>query len=290
MLEIIQNEYMKVTVSAHGAELQSLRDYKDRELLWQGDPAYWGRRSPLLFPIVGSLAGGAYRLEGQTFELGRHGFARDMDFELVKRSKKSLAYKLVSNEETRRLFPYDFTLRAIYRLEDNALRVRWRVHNKDRRLMYFSIGGHPAFNLPDVQRGEPMHGTLLFEPSDGLERLRINTDGLVEPERHPVKTDGGRWAFTEESFKDDALVFDRSQLRRISLLDAEGRKRISVSLDAPAVGIWSPYGKNAPFVCIEPWFGVADKAGFNGELSQKYLINTLQPGAFFMGEYLIYVD
>ncbi len=289
MEETIQNECMTVTVSAHGAELQSLRDYKGRELLWQGDPAYWGRRSPLLFPIVGTLAGGAYRLEGQTYKLGRHGFARDMDFELVKRSKRSLAYKLVSDETTRRLFPYDFTLRVIYRLEDNALRVRWRVHNKDRRLMYFSIGGHPAFNLPDVRPGEPMHGTLRLEPADGLERLRINADGLVEPGRHAVATEGGDWAFTEESFKDDALVFDHSQLRRISLLDAEGRKRVSVSLDAPAVGIWSPYGKNAPFVCIEPWFGVADSVGFSDDFSRKYLINTLQPGAFFMGEYLIYV-
>lgn len=286
-MEILKNEHLTIEVSSLGAELQSIRDAEGHEYLWQADERYWPRHSPILFPIVCGLWEDKYRTEGQEFAMGRHGFARDTEFKLLKKSATKLTYAMESNEETLKAYPYKFILSVTYRLENNRIHVVWHVHNTDDKEIHFQIGGHPAFNLPDVKEGEPMRGVMCFDNMGRVERIYGNVGGCVRPERFDTGSVDGVWTFTEETFRDDAVIIDRSQLRQVCLLDKTAHPVVTVDFQAPAVGIWSPYGKNAPFVCIEPWYGLHDWIEYQGEFKEKYLMNHLQPGASFMSEYVI---
>ena len=286
-MEQLKNEKLTVTISSHGAELQSIKNAEGREYLWQGDEKFWPRRSPLLFPIVCGLWKDEYRVDGHTYNLPRHGFARDMDFEVVEKTDTSVTYTLESNEQTRDVYPYDFELDVTYLLNDDAISVIWSVKNTGKDEMHFQIGGHPAFNLPGVNEGDKMHGSILFDNVEPLTRIIGNTGGCIKPERHELKTDRQVWNFDEESFADDAVILDKSQVGLAVIQDAEGQPQVGLSFEAPCVGIWSPYGKNAPFVCIEPWYGVHDWAGYEGEFKDKYLMNHLLPGAMFVSDYEI---
>ena len=288
-MEELKNDKITVIISAHGAELQSIKSAEGREYLWQGDEKYWPRRSPLLFPIVCGLWNGQYRVDGKTYELPRHGFARDMDFDVIEKTESSVTYELTSNEETMKVYPYEFGLNVSYFLNDDMINVVWTVRNMGKEEMHFQIGGHPAFNLPDVGEGDKVEGTLLFDNEQPLTRIIGNTGGCIKPERYDVKTDRHIWAFDEESFADDAVILDKSQVGMAVIVDKEGRPQIGLSFDCPCLGIWTPYGKHAPFLCIEPWYGVHDWAGYEGEFKDKYLMNQLLPGGTFMASYEIKV-
>ena len=288
-MEELKNDKITVIISAHGAELQSIKSAEGREYLWQGDEKYWPRRSPLLFPIVCGLWNGQYRVDGKTYELPRHGFARDMDFDVIEKTESSVTYELTSNEETMKVYPHECGLNVSYFLNDDMINVVWTVRNMGKEEMHFQIGGHPAFNLPDVGEGDKVEGTLLFDNEQPLTRIIGNTGGCIKPERYDVKTDRHIWAFDEESFADDAVILDKSQVGMAVIVDKEGRPQIGLSFDCPCLGIWTPYGKHAPFLCIEPWYGVHDWAGYEGEFKDKYLMNHLLPGATFMASYEIKV-
>ena len=236
-MEELKNDKITVIISAHGAELQSIKSAEGREYLWQGDEKYWPRRSPL----------------------------------------------------TIKVYPYEFGLNVSYFLNDDMINVVWTVRNMGKEEMHFQIGGHPAFNLPDVGEGDKVEGTLLFDNEQPLTRIIGNTGGCIKPERYDVKTDRHIWAFDEESFADDAVILDKSQVGMAVIVDKEGRPQIGLSFDCPCLGIWTPYGKHAPFLCIEPWYGVHDWAGYEGEFKDKYLMNHLLPGATFMASYEIKV-
>lgn len=286
-MEQIRNDKLTVAVSALGAELQSIKDADGKEYLWQGDPEYWNRRSPLLFPVVCGLWKDTYRLDGQQYTMGRHGFARDMQFKLIAQGDDQVIYALSDSAETMGQYPFRFNLSVSYKLRGNRLHVVWHVENTDTKPIFFQIGGHPAFNVPGQLPSEPLQGRLRFDCNDPI-RLFGNVGGCIDRGRHATAdTADGVWAFTEESFKDDAVIFDHSQIRQIDVLNPNGEPEVSLSFKAPAVGIWSPYGKNAPFVCIEPWYGIHDWAEYEGDFRDKYLMNQLLPGASFMSEYII---
>lgn len=285
-MEQIKNEHLTIGISAHGAELQSIKDSDGKEYLWQANPSIWGRHSPILFPIVCGLWNDTCRIDGKEFNMSRHGFARDTDFTLVAQGKEKVVYAMHENEATLKVYPYHFNLAVSYRLAKNKIKVVWHVENTGRKEMYFQIGGHPAFLIPGLLPSEPMHGRLRLDDTEPR-RIFGNVKGCVTPEHSAVVTEEGILSFDEELFKDDALIFDHSQLHKVSLLNHENKAEVSVEFKAPAVGIWSPYGKNAPFVCIEPWYGIADWADYDGEFKDKYLMNKLLPGASFMSEYTI---
>ena len=285
-MEQIKNDKLTVTVSKHGAELQSIKDANGKEYLWQADPKFWDRHSPLLFPIVCGLWENKYRVNGKEYKLGRHGFARDTDFKLIAQGDNQLVYCLNDSTETLKDYPYHFNLAVSYKITENTIKVVWHVENTDNKEIYFQIGGHPAFNVPDLKQGEPLAGTLKFneeEPS----RLYGNVGGCITPGYHKVKTEDGLYKFTQDDFKDDAVIFDHSQLKKISIINKEGKPEVTLDIKTPAVGIWSPYGKDAHFVCIEPWYGIHDWAEYDGEFKDKYLMNKLLPGCSFMSEYTI---
>lgn len=285
-MEQIKNEKLTLTVSEHGAELQSIKDKNGKEYLWDGDEKYWNRHSPILFPIVCGLWKDTYRTEGKEFKLSRHGFARDTDFKLIKKGNDRITYALSYSEDTLKVYPYKFNLAISYRLEENTIHVIWHVENIDDKIIYFQIGGHPAFLVPGATKGEPLKGKLRFDNKEP-ERLYGNVEGCLAKGYHKVGTKNGLWEFTEDSFADDAVIFDRSQLKKIELLNEKDEPEVTLNIKTPAVGIWSPAGKHAPFVCIEPWYGIHDWAEYNGEFKDKYLMNQLLPGSSFMSEYTI---
>jgi galactose mutarotase-like enzyme len=217
----------------------------------------------------------------------RHGFARDMDFQLIAKTDRKVTFALEDTPETHRCYPYHFMLSITYRLDGNKIHVIWHVHNTERNEIHFQIGGHPAFMIPGVKEGDEVKGTIRFDNTDKIERLIGNMNGCIIPGRFDVGSMDGIWHFNEDSFKEDCVIIDKSQVKQVALLDEDGQPSVTVDMKTPCVGIWAPYGKHAPFVCIEPWYGIHDKVEYSGDFRQKYLMNHLQPGASFLSEYTI---
>lgn len=291
-MKTLTDNILTVEVSDHGAELQSIRK-GSVEYLWQGDPAYWGRRSPVLFPIVGSVWEKKYRVDGKEYELGQHGFARDMDFALVSESETEVRYRLESTEDTLKKYPYPFVLEIAYRLHDNKLDVIWEVSNPADKEMFFQIGAHPAFIYPDYAPELKERGYFVFDRTEGLECIRIAEKGCVDAvTKYPLEIPSdGRLPIDRETFDEiDTIMLEDSQVHEVALQRADGTPWLRVIFDAPVVGIWSPPGKVAPFICIEPWYGRCDRAGYEGEYKDKDWMNRLAPGEKFSSVYTIEIE
>ncbi len=287
-MTILSNDVLTVEVSGHGAELQSIR--KDGvEYLWQGDKTYWGRRSPVLFPIVGSVWESRYRVDGREYLLGQHGFARDMDFALVSASETEVRYRLESSEDTLEKYPYHFVLEIAYRLRGNCLDVVWEVTNPSEKEIHFQIGAHPAFFYPDYDPERSGRGFFTFDRTEGLECIRIKEKGCVDAEtRYPLEMPDGRLKLEKDTFDAiDTIMLQDSQVRRVCMFREDGTPWLSLSFDAPVVGIWSPPGKVAPFICIEPWYGRCDRVGYEGDYKDKDWMNHLKSGERFESVYTI---
>ncbi|MBQ8855097.1 MAG: aldose 1-epimerase family protein [Bacteroidales bacterium] len=287
-MTILSNDTLRVEVSAHGAELQSIRK-GDVEYLWQGDSRYWGRRSPVLFPIVGSVWESKYRVDGTEYKLGQHGFARDMDFTLVSASQTEVRYRLESSEETLAKYPYPFVLEIAYRLHGGCVDVIWEVSNPSDKEMFFQIGAHPAFFYPDYDPDASGRGFFTFDCTEGIECIRIKEKGCVDAQtKWPLEMLEGRLKLEKDTFDAiDTIMIQDSQISRVNMFREDGSPWLSLSFDAPVVGIWSPPGKVAPFICIEPWYGRCDRAGYEGEYRDKDWTNRLMPGERFMSVYTI---
>ncbi|MCD8032317.1 MAG: aldose 1-epimerase family protein [Bacteroides sp.] len=289
-MKTLSNEYLTIRVSGKGAELCSLFSHDTQsEYLWQADPTYWNRHSPVLFPIVGSVWENQYRYQGQTYYLSQHGFARDREFELILGKEDELRYRLVSNEETRKVYPFDFCLEIGYRLQGKQVEVIWNVQNPAQEKLFFQIGAHPAFYYPDFHTQDQIHGYFGFDRTEDLSYILISEKGCADPHTSYslILDSNGQLPIDTHTFDKDALILENSQLRRVALYDLRGNLRLSLRFDAPVVGLWSPPGKNAPFVCIEPWYGRCDRAGFTGTFDRKDWIQSLESGEAFQASYTI---
>lgn len=284
---ILNNEVLSISVKEHGAELCSIRK-GDVEYLWQADPAFWARHSPVLFPIVGSVWEGKFRVDGKEYQMGQHGFARDMDFTLVHKTDSEVRYRLESTPETLAKYPWPFVLEIGYRLHENNVDVIWEVTNPSDKPMPFQIGAHPAFYYPDYDPQTAQRGFFSFDKKEGIEYILISEKGCAEPSvKYHLPLTEGMLPLDTSSFSKDAFIIEDSQVGKVTLHRQDGTPWISVTFDAPLVGLWSPPGKNAPFVCIEPWYGRCDRAHYQGEYKDKDWINTLQPGEKFSSVYTI---
>ena len=286
----LQNEQISIIVSEKGAELQSIKDANGKEYLWQGNPKFWPRRSPILFPIVCSVNNDTYLVEGQEYHLPRHGFARDMEFKLISKSERKVTFALESNEDTKKVYPYDFTLSVSYTLEDNMIGVIWHVLNTDKQEIHFQIGGHPAFNIPDMKTGDNQFGNIRLDNKEPMDALHSYGDGSHEMDEIPfIEAENGIMEFSNNTWRNDSIKIHKSQLHRAELVNKTGDPEVTVEFRTPVIAFWSPYGKEAPFVCIEPWYGIGDPRGFIGEFKDKPLMNHLLPGASFMSKYDIII-
>jgi galactose mutarotase-like enzyme len=276
----LASEALSAAVNPHGAELSELRDAAGQDLLWNGDPAVWSGRAPILFPIVGTLAGGVYRLGARQFPLPRHGFARRNQFQLLHRNTSSAAFRLKADERTLQVYPFDFELDIEFALEDSSLNLTATVRNLGDDTMPASIGYHPAFRWP-LPYGEPRASHFIeFEFDETAPVRRLDPDGLLTTERHASPIRQRRLLLADALFENDALIFDDLRSRHVTYGAATG-PRIRLSFpDAPYLGIWSKPG--AGFVCIEPWQGIADPHGYEGTFSAKPGIFRVAPRASFV--------
>lgn len=285
---IIKNSRMTVEVSPMGAELMRVCDSRGCEMLWTGDPAYWKRRSPILFPNVGKTFGGVVRIGGKCYPTVQHGFARDRMFILEEAQGDHLTYLLRSDEDTLAVYPFPFELRIRYALCGSRLDVSWLVTNTGNEDMFFTIGGHPAFLLGD---GESKEGCSLHFP--GLTQLNClqldPASGTARPgSEFTLPLEDGMLPLTDALFANDALILDGGQVTDVRLVRRGYDGYLTVTCDGfPNFGIWSVPG--APFVCLEPWAGRCDDRGFSAELSEKNNVNRVCPGETFEKSYAVHL-
>lgn len=282
----LHNDVFSIEVAEHGAELVSLQ--KDGfEYIWPALPEFWKRHAPILFPIVGKVFDGTYRVNGTEYHLPQHGFARDSEFEVVEAHDEQATLRLRSSEETFRSYPYPFLLTATYSIEYNTLRCIWKVENPADEPMYFQIGAHPAFCYPHFEAEDVLHGYLEFSregaPTDVLTIALLGESGCVLPDTECLLLPESRLPLTQHIFDRGALVLEERQADRVTLFDKLRQPVLAVSFDAPVLGIWSP--SNAPFCCIEPWYGRADSEGFAGPIEQRQHIQLLPTHSAFTFEY-----
>lgn len=288
MQVLLENEVLKTAVNVFGAEIASIVNKQNGcEYIWNADETFWKRSAPVLFPIVGSLKNKEFLYDGMAYPMGQHGFARDMEFELISEADTEAWFRLASNEETLAKYPFVFTLSIGYVLTGNRVKVIWKVENKDDKEMYFSIGGHPAFMCPLNGEGTQTDYFISFDTDRNLTYSLLSPNGLVEQEDLILNTQGGMMPVDAHLFDKDALIIEGKQASRVSLCNKEKKPYLTVKFDAPLFGLWSPAGKNAPFICIEPWYGRCDKESFNGTLADREYGNTLQPGEIFEKSYEI---
>ena len=291
MKQHLESERLKITVDSHGGELCSLYDKaRDKELLWQADPAYWKRHAPILFPNVGRHFGDSYRIGERSYPSHQHGFARDMEFLPSPSPQGAIGFYLDSTPETRKDYPFDFRLITLYKLEKNVLTITWRVDNTGTEELPFTIGGHPAFNLPERKEGTDILCKLSFPESDGLSyHLLDKASGTVILDKvYMMPLEDHKTDIHKDQFDNDALVFDGGQITSVQLLSAEGEPVLGMKAESfPNFGIWSVPG--APFICLEPWEGRTDNYGYNGDLRDKKGVTILSPGRSFEKSYSIEV-
>lgn len=268
------NERLRVECLAQGAELRSVRLDSGQELLWSGDPAVWGRVSPVLFPVVGRLKDDLLHHGGQSYAMAQHGFARDRTFRLLESSRERCLWSLEDDAESRAQFPFPFELRIAYALNGAALDVTYELRNPGPGPLPASLGAHPAFRWPLGEGPREGHWLHFAQPEPApVRRLR---EGLLAPELHPTPVEGATLSLRDELFEADALIFPDLQSREVFYGAPEGISLRFHWEGFPHFGLWSKPG--AGFLCLEPWHGFASPWDFAGDFLQKPGVMVLNPG------------
>ena len=300
MRYVLENETLRVEIDSYGAEIKSIQRKSDgMEYMWQADPKYWGRTSPVLFPFVGVPKNKEYSYEGKTYSMGQHGFARDMEFTCESalpeenetgcvhiKDANNVWFALDSNDETYGKYPFRFRLHIGYELTGNQVKVSWRVKNIDGKPMYFSIGAHPAFRCPihgEVDKYE--YGLHFAGRTSHIHHHGNTPDGLAVMDDKILPLEDGKVVFTPGFFDECTYMVEGKQTGEVSLLDKEGQAYVTMNFDTPLFAVWSPEGKEAPFVCIEPWYGRCDAVDFEGSLAERAYENAIAAGGKFEASY-----
>jgi galactose mutarotase-like enzyme len=272
----IQNNFISVKVKSKGAELFSIiTGQTGLEYMWSADPAYWPKTSPILFPIVGELQEQTFNFEGKKYSLPRHGFARDMDFEVEESTDDKIVYLLKSSDATLSKYPFPFELRIIYTLQDDRLIVTYEVANIGKNEMYFSIGGHPAFKVPLVGDTSYEDYYLEFNTVENSGRWPVTKEGYIGTSPEPLLTNTNKLPLKKQLFYQDAIVLKDLKSDQISIRSDKHPHGIDFSFPGfPFFGIWA--FKDADFVCLEPWCGIADSVNHTQNLKEKEGIQKLE--------------
>ncbi len=276
----LSNAEISIQIKSLGAELCSLKSITNKEYIWEGNPDFWGKHSPVLFPIVGTLKNNTYFHNEKEYHLSRHGFPRDMEFTLVEKTENSATFSIQSNSETLKNYPFEFELQMHYSLIKTTLEIAYSVINKSDNCIPFSIGAHPAFALP----GNFEDYSLDFEKVEPLEYTLLEND-LVSKQTETLHTDSNKVPLTYELFKRDALIFKKLQSNSLTIVEKE-KPILKVHFeDFPSLGIWTKV--DAPFICIEPWFGYADTVESTGNLFEKEGVIVLEANDTFQAKFSI---
>lgn len=284
----IENDVLEAVIAEQGAELISLRSKETNiEYIWQGNPEFWARHAPVLFPIVGRLKDDQYSYQGKTYKMPQHGFARDSIFTVIQHGEATVSFSLKSNIETKKVYPFDFEFVISYSLEGDQIIVSYQIENTGTKEMYFSVGGHPAFNIPLEPKRAFEDYYLSFSPQKSRTQLPLK-GAYIDVTNKTLAQTNISINLNHDLFDNDALIYETKGANSFSIVSDESQHGIQLSYtDMPYVGIWSPTNKNAPFVCIEPWCGIADTFDSSGEITEKMGINQLEKGKLFETNYTI---
>ncbi|ELP8598429.1 aldose 1-epimerase family protein [Listeria monocytogenes] len=286
----LENEVLLVVMKTAGAELTRIF-HKDTglEYLWNADSKFWGRHSPVLFPTVGRLVDDTYLVDGKQYHLGQHGFARDRAFQVIEQTENSVRFELDADEDSLAIYPYKFKLSIIYTIEKNTVAVSYEVENTDNKRIYFSIGAHPAFHLPLTDGTTFEDYYLDFGTEENLETLCLEGPYRSGDIKKIVDEPARYLPLSYDLFKNDALIFEALKQKEMTIKSDKTPHFVKVSFpEFPFVGVWTAK-PGTPFLCIEPWYGIADGAGESVELRDKAGIEHLEPEAVFASEYEITV-
>ncbi|EAV9820560.1 aldose 1-epimerase family protein [Listeria monocytogenes] len=286
----LENEVLLVEMKTAGAELTRIF-HKDTglEYLWNADSKFWGRHSPVLFPTVGRLVDDTYLVDGKQYHLGQHGFARDRDFQVIEQTENTVRFELDADEDSLAIYPYKFKLSIIYTIEKNTVSVSYEVENTDNKRIYFSIGAHPAFHLPLTDGTTFEDYYLDFGTEENLETLCLEGPYRSGEIKKIIDEPARYLPLSYDLFKNDALIFEALKQKEMTIKSDKTPHFVKVSFpEFPFVGVWTAK-PGTPFLCIEPWYGIADGAGESVELRDKAGIEHLEPEAVFASEYEITV-
>lgn len=273
----LRSSGLSAQVDPLGAQLSTLRDSSGRDLLWNGDPTVWAGRAPLLFPIVGALAGGSYRLGSRSYQLPRHGFARGKRFEILEAAANMAILRLRNDATSFQVYPYRFNLDVHFQLDKSVLSITTDIRNLGSALMPASFGYHPAFCWPLPFGNARASHFIEFANDEPAPIRRLNAAGLLTPQRLATPISQRRLRLADELFVDDVIICDEIRSRHVTYgADAGPRIRVAYK-DAAYLGIWTKPGAN--FVCIEPWRGIADPDGFSGDFTVKPGVFMVEPGS-----------
>ncbi|MCO0831541.1 aldose 1-epimerase family protein [Fructobacillus sp. W13] len=283
----LENDNMIVKIDEHGAELVSAWNKEaELEYIWYGDPKYWGRHAPNLFPIVGRLQGDQFNLAGQTYYMNQHGFARNMDFQIIENDVDHARFRLQDSEATWRVYPFKFQFDVVFDLKGTELFMKYEVTNPDKQeSLFFSVGGHPAFNLP-LDGGKFSDYYLSVKPEKVYDRIRLvgpySNPNVPSPFNADIPL-----RLRQEDYHDDAIILKLDRQKATFLLARLANQHgMEMTVDnAQFLGIWTPAGKNAPFIAIEPWWGIADTVDATGNFKEKFGNNVLAAGDTFTASY-----
>lgn len=281
MLVTLHDSKATAVIDSIGAQLISFKDSAGTEYIWQRDPQFWSKCSPLLFPIVGNCRNDRTILEGQTWEIPKHGFCREMDFSATEQTSTSVTFEIRDTEETKKIYPYSFRLSLVYTLTDGTIFMEYRVTNTDDRTIHYCLGAHPGFNCPMEDNAVFEDYDLVFEKEETISSMVYDSEHLeFNPGNRIDQLNGSRsLSLTRELFKDDAIYFEDLQSRKVSIVNRNTGRGVEVSYPGfKTVAFWTPYPAKAPFVCVEPWNGSAIYATEDDEFIHKNHVQTLSPG------------
>lgn len=289
MRVFLENDKIKVEIDSFGAEVKSVMNKKEcKEYMWYGNPKFWGRTSPVLFPFVGSLKDKKYRWQGKEYSMGQHGFARDNEFQIISSNENEIWFSFSSNEDTLSKYPFAFELNIGYLLNDSELKIVWIVKNPSEDKMYFSIGAHPAFLCPVHGEASKTGYKLYFEGVNEIHHHGNDVQsGLAVKEDIIMPLEDGKVTITEDFFDRCTYMIEGNQTKCVGIEDPNGNRIVDVLFDTPLFAIWSPEKKQAPFICIEPWYGRCDAIDFEGDISAREFTNVLSGKEEFKGGYSI---
>lgn len=282
----ISNGELTVQINPYGATLWSIKDIvdgaEDTEYLWQGNAEYWEDRAPNIFPYVGRMSNKHYTLDGKEYTMDIHGFAKDSQFEIIKKQPDSVTLRLKDDEAIYAQYPYHFVFDITYKLEGRKLITVFHVENQDDRAMYFGIGGHPGFHVPMEAGLEFADYYLEFEKDSQPKRICFSANGLVEGQPVPYQLkDGNKLPLYHSMFDDDAIVLKDLELK-VTLKSDKGSKAVRVeSPDMTYLGFWHTDCTDAPFVCIEPWGALPSREGVVEDLATQPGLIKLEVGAVY---------
>ena len=280
-MHVLENEFLSVTIQNKGSELCSIfNKLNGLEYLWQAEPSVWAFHAPNLFPVVGNCLNNQIQIDGIKYPMQRHGFARHSPFVLTDSSANHAVFTLDYSEATLAVYPYKFSFQVAYNLQDTEITITYKVINKDAKTIFFSIGAHPAFNIPFSKGGAYDDYYIEFDQNELLVKNLFDESGFFTGDTEQVYLDNRRLNLSKDLFKDGALVFKEIKSKEVLIRNHQTPSFVSVSFeDFKALGVWA--APDAPFVCIEPWLGYADNAGELKEFSEKDGIQKLETSKVF---------